>query len=88
MRSPNEILDFWFPADQARANQLWWGKQPQLDAEIRDRFGPTLGAPLAMGYVETASSADGTPLNLMVRGKALPAKVAPMPFVPHRYFRG
>lgn len=44
MRSPNEILDFWFPADQARANQLWWGKQPQLDAEIRDRFGPTLGA--------------------------------------------
>jgi aminomethyltransferase len=51
-------------------------------------FGPSLGAPLAMGYVETASSADGTPLNLMVRGKALPAKVAPMPFVPHRYFRG
>lgn len=51
-------------------------------------FGPTLGAPLAMGYVETALSADGTPLNLMVRGKALPAKVAPMPFVPHRYWRG
>lgn len=51
-------------------------------------FGPSLGAPLAMGYVETASSADGTPLNLMVRGKALPAKVAPMPFVPHRYWRG
>lgn len=51
-------------------------------------FGPSLGAPIAMGYVDTAYAADGTPLNLMVRGKALPAKVAPMPFVPHRYFRG
>jgi aminomethyltransferase len=51
-------------------------------------FGPSLGAPIAMGYVATAQAADGTPLNLTVRGKALPAKVAPMPFVPHRYHRG
>ncbi|WP_133613863.1 glycine cleavage system aminomethyltransferase GcvT [Dongia mobilis] len=51
-------------------------------------FGPSLGAPIAMGYVATAQAADGTQLNLMVRGKALPAKVAPMPFVPHRYHRG
>jgi len=29
----------------------------------------------------------GTPLNLMVRGKALAAAVAPLPFVPHRYAR-
>ena len=29
----------------------------------------------------------GTPLQLMVRGKALPAKVAAMPFAPHRYHR-
>lgn len=51
-------------------------------------FGPSLGAPLAMGYVETAHAADNTPIQLLVRGKALPAKVAPMPFVPHRYHRG
>ncbi len=51
-------------------------------------FGPSLGAPLAMGYVETAHAADNTPIQLLVRGKALPAKVAPMPFVPHRYWRG
>ena len=25
--------------------------------------------------------------DLMVRGKAIPARVAPMPFVPHRYIR-
>jgi aminomethyltransferase len=41
-----------------------------------------------MGYVETAFSADGTEIDLMVRGKAMPARVAPMPFVPHRYKRG
>ena len=32
-------------------------------------------------------AAIGTKLELMVRGKALPATVAPMPFVPHRYKR-
>ncbi len=50
-------------------------------------FGPSLNAPVAMGYVETAFAADGTELDLIVRGKALGAKVAPMPFVPHRYRR-
>ena len=50
-------------------------------------FGPTLNAPVAMGYVETAFAADGTELDLMVRGKPMPARVAPMPFVPHRYKR-
>ena len=50
-------------------------------------FGPSLNAPVAMGYVESAFAADGTKLDLMVRGKALPARVAPMPFVPHRYKR-
>jgi aminomethyltransferase len=50
-------------------------------------FGPSLGAPLAMGDVEKAQAAIGTSVNLMVRGKALPAKIAAMPFVPHRYQR-
>jgi aminomethyltransferase len=51
-------------------------------------FGPSLNAPMAMGYVETAYAADGTKVDLLVRGKALPAEIAPMPFVPHRYKRG
>jgi aminomethyltransferase len=50
-------------------------------------FGPSLNGPLAMGYVETEFSGDGTPLDLMVRGKANPARVVPMPFFPHRYRR-
>ena len=40
-----------------------------------------------MGYVEAAHAEVGTPLSLMVRGKALAAAVAPLPFVPHRYAR-
>jgi aminomethyltransferase len=50
-------------------------------------FGPTVGAPIAMGYVETAFADDGTDLAAMVRGAARPVKVAPLPFVPHRYKR-
>lgn len=51
-------------------------------------FGPSLNAPIAMGYVEAAFAADGTEIDLIVRGKPLPARVAPMPFVPNRYKRG
>ena len=40
-----------------------------------------------MGYLETAFAADGTEIDLLVRGKALAARVAPMPFVPHGYKR-
>jgi aminomethyltransferase len=50
-------------------------------------FGPSLEAPIAMGYVESAFAAQGTALDLIVRGKPLAAVVAPMPFVPHRYIR-
>jgi len=50
-------------------------------------FSPSLGAPLAMGYVEKTHATVGTTVNLMVRGKALPAKIAAMPFVAHRYQR-
>jgi aminomethyltransferase len=50
-------------------------------------FGPSMNAPVAMGYVETAFAADGTEVDLMVRGKPNPARVAPMPFVPNRYKR-
>jgi aminomethyltransferase len=50
-------------------------------------FGPSLNGPVAMGYVETAFSDDGTEVDLIVRGRSMPARVAPMPFVPHRYKR-
>jgi len=50
-------------------------------------FGPSLNAPLAMGYVESAFASDGMALDLMVRGKPMPALVTSMPFVPHTYRR-
>ena len=50
-------------------------------------FGPSVNGPIAMGYVAADRAAVGTPVNLMVRGKALSAAVAPLPFVPHRYAR-
>ena len=51
-------------------------------------FGPTANAPVAMGYVATASAAPGTRLQVVVRDKQLPAAVVKLPFVPHRYYRG
>ena len=51
-------------------------------------FGPTLGAPVAMGYVAAAAAAEGTELQAEVRGKLLPCRVVAMPFVQHNYYRG
>ena len=51
-------------------------------------FGPTMEAPVAMGYVEAGLAAIGTKLNAVVRGKPLPVTVAKMPFVEQRYYRG
>ncbi|MFS8036468.1 glycine cleavage system aminomethyltransferase GcvT [Xanthobacter sp. AM11] len=50
-------------------------------------FAPTLGAPVAMGYVPPALSAPGTRLEILVRGRPLAAVVTPFPFVPTRYAR-
>jgi len=50
-------------------------------------FAPSLGAPIAMGYVPTGLSATGTALAAEVRGKRVPVTVAAMPFVPHNYVR-
>ena len=50
-------------------------------------FGPTLGGPLAMGYVEAASAKAGTEIRLVVRGASLPAKIVTLPFIPHKYKR-
>ena len=51
-------------------------------------FSPSLGYPIAVAYVASAHAAQGTALEIEVRNKRLPATVVPMPFVPHRYYRG
>jgi aminomethyltransferase len=50
-------------------------------------FGPSLGAPIAMGYVAAAHAAEGSPLALIVRDVPRPAHVVRLPFVPTRYYR-
>ncbi len=51
-------------------------------------FGPTLNAPLAMGYVNSAHFLSNDDVWAVVRGKHIPMKIAKAPFVPQRYFRG
>ena len=48
---------------------------------------PSLGAPIAIGFVPPPLAAVGTRLQVMVRGRAQPAEIVPLPFVPHRYVR-
>lgn len=50
-------------------------------------FSPSLGRPIAMGYLDAAHATLGTHVSLAQRGKELAATIVPMPFVPHRYFR-
>ena len=51
-------------------------------------FGPSLGGPLAMGYLDTAFTALDSEVSALVRGKKVPLRVSKMPFVPQRYYRG
>ncbi|MBA2772115.1 MAG: glycine cleavage system aminomethyltransferase GcvT [Sphingomonas sp.] len=50
-------------------------------------FSPSLQRPIAMGYVAAHLAEPGTALKLEQRSKLFDARVAPMPFVPHRYHR-
>ncbi|MGK9236382.1 glycine cleavage system aminomethyltransferase GcvT [Inquilinus limosus] len=50
-------------------------------------FGPTVGGPVAMGYVEAGFAAAGTPVSLLIRDKAHPAVVAALPFVAPNFHR-
>src|SRR5712675_684221 len=50
-------------------------------------FGPSLSAPVAMGYLPTALSAVGGQVFAELRGQRLPLQIAAMPFVPNTYKR-
>jgi aminomethyltransferase len=50
-------------------------------------FAPSLNGPVAMGYVENAHAQIDTKVQLIVRGKALAARITRLPFAPHRYVR-
>lgn len=78
------------PHDRAPARE---GAEIAVNGEIvgvvtSGGFGPTVGAPVAMGYVRSDLAKPGTALDLMVRDKARPAEIVSMPFAPHRFYRG
>lgn len=51
-------------------------------------FGPTVGHPVAMGYVTKSALDAGTKLFATVRGNQIPLTVSPLPFTPHNYVKG
>jgi aminomethyltransferase len=51
-------------------------------------FGPSLNAPIAMGYLPTALAAPGTTVFAELRGKRLPVTVTDLPFIVPKYKRG
>ena len=50
-------------------------------------FGPSVDGPVAMGYVRSDLAVPGTGIELMLRGKARPAEIAQLPFIPPKYKR-
>jgi aminomethyltransferase len=60
-----------------------WGKS--VGTVTSGGFGPSVEAPIAMGYVDADHVAANTVLNVVVRNKPISARVVKLPFVPHRY---
>lgn len=57
----------------------------RIGAVTSGAFSPTLGHPIAMGYVASDYAAPGTPISFQIRGKPQPGQTVSLPFVPHRY---
>jgi aminomethyltransferase len=50
-------------------------------------FGPSLKAPVAMGYLDTGHAEPGTLIHAIVRDRPVAVRTVTLPFVNHRYFR-
>lgn len=59
----------------------------QIGVVTSGGFGPSVGVPIAMGYVASDFAKAGTPVLLSLRGRQIPGVVTDMPFTPHRYRR-
>jgi aminomethyltransferase len=59
----------------------------QIGAVTSGGFGPSVNAPLAMGYLPSPHAAPGGLVFAELRGQRLPLRVSPMPFVPNTYKR-
>jgi aminomethyltransferase len=59
----------------------------QIGAVTSGGFGPSINAPIAMGYLPASHAAIGGLVFAELRGQHLPLRVAAMPFVPNTYKR-
>jgi glycine cleavage system T protein (aminomethyltransferase) len=59
----------------------------QIGSVTSGGFGPSLNAPVAMGYLPTSHATPGGLVFAELRGQRLPLRVAAMPFVPNTYKR-
>jgi glycine cleavage system T protein (aminomethyltransferase) len=59
----------------------------KIGAVTSGGFGPSLNAPIAMGYLPLAQAATGSRVFAELRGQRLPLVIAPMPFVANTYKR-
>jgi glycine cleavage system T protein (aminomethyltransferase) len=59
----------------------------QIGAVTSGGFGPSINAPVAMGYLPASHAASGGLVFTELRGQRLPLRVSPMPFVPKPYKR-
>jgi len=71
----------------AREGAAIFAGEAQVGQVTSGGFAPSVGGPIAMGYVDAGHALSGTRLSIEVRGKMLEASVTDMPFVPHRYHR-
>jgi aminomethyltransferase len=59
----------------------------QIGAVTSGGFGPSIGAPVAMGYLPASQATDGGTVFAELRGQRLPLRIVPMPFIPNTYKR-
>lgn len=71
----------------AREGASVWSSGLEVGRVTSGGFSPSLQQPIAMAYVERPCAAEGSALEVEVRGKRLAASVVPLPFVPNRYIR-
>ena len=69
-----------------REGALIYSGDVQVGVITSGGFAPSLGAPIAMGFLSTACPPDAA-LTADVRGKRIAIAVTAMPFIPHRYVR-
>ena len=59
----------------------------QIGSVTSGGFGPSINAPVAMGYLPTSHATPGELVFAELRGQRLPLRVTAMPFVPNTYKR-